>query len=401
MFVPQFPAVQHERGPRKPKLHLMSGGGAPGTNHHHHIHHHHSNSNNPSHSNLLHGNHHPIGALSDSNHPLHLPLHHNSHIHLQPQMPNGHAANNHGALITNVSASFNYTAHLNNSHHHHLQPHHHHPHPNHQPQFAPNFHHHPANIQIHHPQPLPFSSSPLNGGGSLLAPQKLESNHSSAFEVPPLTIKHSTSDQESHYTRKSDEEESAISPTHTIKSSTSPGLSSPEQITLVDQPADTLRSSTTSNGVHREDTTSPPRPPTVAMINETTPPPGQRQTDLLEILMRSDKCQEFLQYQMQNSLFFPQSTFWPAPPPLLPLPTSSSGGGATAAGGLISPASGTVPPPAHLPSWEILQETTARLLFMAVRWVRCLVPFQTLSKADQHLLLQVRYARGGKEYFFC
>lgn len=34
------------------------------------------------------------------------------------------------------------------------------------------------------------------------------------------------------------------------------------------------------------------------------------------------------------------------------------------------------------------QETTARLLFMAVRWVRCLVPFQTLSKADQQLLLQ-------------
>lgn len=29
------------------------------------------------------------------------------------------------------------------------------------------------------------------------------------------------------------------------------------------------------------------------------------------------------------------------------------------------------------------QETTARLLFMAVRWVRCLAPFQTLSKRDQ------------------
>lgn len=43
----------------------------------------------------------------------------------------------------------------------------------------------------------------------------------------------------------------------------------------------------------------------------------------------------------------------------------------------------------RLPTWEILQETTARLLFMAVRWVRCLVPFQTLSKNDQQLLLQV------------
>ncbi|XP_047109576.1 protein dissatisfaction [Schistocerca piceifrons] len=40
------------------------------------------------------------------------------------------------------------------------------------------------------------------------------------------------------------------------------------------------------------------------------------------------------------------------------------------------------------PTWEVLQETTARLLFMAVRWVRCLAPFQTLSKRDQLLLLQ-------------
>ena len=37
-------------------------------------------------------------------------------------------------------------------------------------------------------------------------------------------------------------------------------------------------------------------------------------------------------------------------------------------------------------SW--LQETTARLLFMAVRWVKCLAPFQTLSLRDQLLLLQ-------------
>lgn len=35
-----------------------------------------------------------------------------------------------------------------------------------------------------------------------------------------------------------------------------------------------------------------------------------------------------------------------------------------------------------------MQETTARLLFMAVRWVRCLPPFQTLSKNDQLLLLE-------------
>ncbi|XP_034245012.1 nuclear receptor subfamily 2 group E member 1 [Thrips palmi] len=40
------------------------------------------------------------------------------------------------------------------------------------------------------------------------------------------------------------------------------------------------------------------------------------------------------------------------------------------------------------PTWEVLQETTARLLFMAVQWVRSLAPFQTLSKKDQLLLLQ-------------
>ncbi|XP_063990191.1 protein dissatisfaction-like [Diachasmimorpha longicaudata] len=40
------------------------------------------------------------------------------------------------------------------------------------------------------------------------------------------------------------------------------------------------------------------------------------------------------------------------------------------------------------PTWEMLQETTARLLFMAVRWVRCLAPFQTLFKEDRLVLLQ-------------
>lgn len=54
----------------------------------------------------------------------------------------------------------------------------------------------------------------------------------------------------------------------------------------------------------------------------------------------------------------------------------------------------------RLPTWEVLQETTARLLFMAVRWVRCLVPFQTLSKNDQQLLLQVCYFQHFKIDFF-
>lgn len=75
------------------------------------------------------------------------------------------------------------------------------------------------------------------------------------------------------------------------------------------------------------------------------------QNGLLEILMSPDK---FIQYQVHNSIMFPSLTT-----------------------------------DVRLPTWEVLQETTARLLFMAVRWVRCLVPFQTLSKTDQQLLLQV------------
>lgn len=43
---------------------------------------------------------------------------------------------------------------------------------------------------------------------------------------------------------------------------------------------------------------------------------------------------------------------------------------------------------AHCVTWTLTQETTARLLFMAVRWVRCLPPFQTISKDDQLLLLE-------------
>ncbi|XP_065226280.1 photoreceptor-specific nuclear receptor-like isoform X2 [Planococcus citri] len=45
-------------------------------------------------------------------------------------------------------------------------------------------------------------------------------------------------------------------------------------------------------------------------------------------------------------------------------------------------------PPVLAPSWEILKEATARLLYSVVQWVRCLEPFQTLSQRDQVLLLR-------------
>ncbi|XP_043464682.1 protein dissatisfaction-like isoform X3 [Leptopilina heterotoma] len=40
------------------------------------------------------------------------------------------------------------------------------------------------------------------------------------------------------------------------------------------------------------------------------------------------------------------------------------------------------------PTWEVLQETTARLLFMVVQWVKCLASFQALPEYDQRLLLE-------------
>ncbi|XP_054258478.1 protein dissatisfaction-like [Macrosteles quadrilineatus] len=97
-------------------------------------------------------------------------------------------------------------------------------------------------------------------------------------------------------------------------------------------------------------------PPHHMFLPHQPPPPG-----LLQILMSAEKCQEVLWSSKQEHDRL--STM-----------------------GITSPVG---PPPLALsPSWEVLQETTARLLFMAVRWVRCLAPFQTLSKRDQLLLLQ-------------
>lgn len=42
------------------------------------------------------------------------------------------------------------------------------------------------------------------------------------------------------------------------------------------------------------------------------------------------------------------------------------------------------------PTWEELQEASARLMFEAMSWVQNLYQFKTLSKTDQQLLLKVR-----------
>ncbi|KAJ2950072.1 hypothetical protein O0L34_g11411 [Tuta absoluta] len=91
------------------------------------------------------------------------------------------------------------------------------------------------------------------------------------------------------------------------------------------------------------------------------PPPPPT---LLHMLMSSDKCQELMwsakQLQLQGD------------------PT------------LLRPPPGAFGAPLA-PTWELLQETSARLLFMAVRWVRCLAPFQALAPGDQLVLLRAAW----------
>ncbi|XP_046414267.1 protein dissatisfaction [Neodiprion virginianus] len=108
----------------------------------------------------------------------------------------------------------------------------------------------------------------------------------------------------------------------------------------------------------------PPPPPNLyhtAAVNLGPQPP------LLQILMSAEKCQELV---------------WSA----RLQPDGEASPDQTETEASHSPPTGALQ--SLSPTWEVLQETTARLLFMAVRWVRCLAPFQTLSKNDQLLLLQ-------------
>ena len=71
----------------------------------------------------------------------------------------------------------------------------------------------------------------------------------------------------------------------------------------------------------------------------------------------------------------------PHPPPTVAPPIFPFAALATA--NVATPPTPPLLPLSITPSWDSIQETTARLLFMAVRWVKCLVPFQTLSVRDQ------------------
>lgn len=283
-----FPAVQHERGPRKPKIHPQ----LHGHPHHHHGqlgHHHHQN-------------------------PHHLPV----------------------SLVTNVSASFNYTSHIQTGQPHHAL--HHMPH--HQSQL----HHHPIGF----PHLFPPVHPNLMDSGKL-------SDILPSFD---LTASNSSSGGNSDFykTSASLQQYSSPSPSNSIQSISSVG-GTPSEATSA------------SPKLNVETTPSATPPPTCSsqeaslMLtnnnNLTTANNNNgRQNVFLELLLGPDKCQELIQHQMHNSLIHP------TPHSLI---------------GMDS----------RLLSWEMLQETTARLLFMAVRWVKCLVPFQSLSKCDQQLLLQV------------
>ncbi|KFB44869.1 hypothetical protein ZHAS_00012780 [Anopheles sinensis] len=332
-------AVQHERGPRKPKLqHLQGNGGHPG------------------------------------------------HPHLSGPFVNGSSFHSH--------AMAHFPAGLHHSAMSGPNPLLHHPQPL---SFAPLGHHHlPPSLQMP-PVKLeqgkfefPLASVP-NGPGQQTQTQ--QQHHQQQQHLSPIKIEHpkpsggpfefTPSGHVQHMYRTL--EPMPPSPTDS-KSSIS-----------VDSPSESLTSPQST-----VDGSSSVLSPTPINATSLSLPSPLSQNGVLDILMSSDKCQEFIQYQMHHhSLAFPGFT---------PSGSSSSSGGAgtgLAGSGSSHPPSASGPPPPlvphpvpltalppdgpaiiRLPTWEILQETTARLLFMSVRWVRCLIPFQTLSKNDQHLLLQ-------------
>lgn len=175
--------------------------------------------------------------------------HHHHHIHHHPTSPHHLPV----SLVTSVSASFNYTSHLSSNHH-------------------PNFH---PPTTLHHPQPLPFTPM-VHQLHPIVSGTKLEPNKLSAFEHP--TSNNTNTD---HFKSQSNHI-SPSSPAQTIKSSSS-----------IEPPSEgqTSPPSSLENGNN-------------LCLAPTTNINRSNQNGLLDILMNSDKCQEFLQYQVHNSIVF-------------------------------------------------------------------------------------------------
>ncbi|XP_076672260.1 nuclear receptor subfamily 2 group E member 1 [Andrena cerasifolii] len=93
------------------------------------------------------------------------------------------------------------------------------------------------------------------------------------------------------------------------------------------------------------------------------------QPPLLSILISAEKCQELV----WNTRLHPETEY--------------------SAEQMEASHNSTEAAPNLDPARELFQETTARLLFMAVRWVRSIPPFQTLSKNDQLLLLEASWTQ--------
>ncbi|XP_055945302.1 protein dissatisfaction-like [Argiope bruennichi] len=108
---------------------------------------------------------------------------------------------------------------------------------------------------------------------------------------------------------------------------------------------------------------------------------------LLQMLLNAEKSQEMI----WNSVKLGGGAlagFPPPPHPLCPpMLSPSEGGGGAGGGGRSLLGFGAASPPMGS-NRESVQEITARLLFMVIRWVKCLPTFQTLTKTDQVILLE-------------
>uniref|UniRef100_A0A182NUZ5 NR LBD domain-containing protein n=1 Tax=Anopheles dirus TaxID=7168 RepID=A0A182NUZ5_9DIPT len=300
--------------------------------------------------------------------------------------------------------------------------------------FPPGLHHSAmagSNTLLHHPQPLSFAPLGHHMGPSLLPPVKLEQSKfefslggpngagagqmAGASILSPIKIEHGKMANVGAFA----EFTSAGHVQHMYKSlePMPPSPTDSKSSISVDSPSESLTSPHST-----VDGSSSVLSPTPINATSLSLPSPLSQNGVLDILMSTDKCQEFIQYQMHNSSIAfpgftpvssassgptlmstrssttptatsqPQPPVPPPPPPVPPPPTSSVGPPPPPPLVPHPIALSAIPPECpsivRLPTWEILQETTARLLFMSVRWVRCLIPFQTLSKNDQHLLLQ-------------
>ncbi|KAL7045552.1 hypothetical protein ACKWTF_002259 [Chironomus riparius] len=326
-------AVQHERGPRRPKLQQLHSQ----MSHQQHPHHHTYNpmavnAQSYNHHNLQ--NHHvnashftQLNTFQQHSGILHhpQPLSFGTLLHPTPIMP-GSGMNQHSSFPSSIVSKFSD-----------------------QPKLTSSFDFPSINSNFYKPLSHQIQQlSPTNSKSTISIDSSSASSVSERIMSP-----HSTVDSHS----------GNIANTPPPVSSTPPNVNSTnygQNVTLFEPKVSAQFSVSSTSSI------SPlPNAPNGNLSSSVTNQQTTRtnmQNGLLDILMCPDKYQELIQYhQVQNSIIFPSLHHAAYPIDAL------------------NP---------RLPTWEFLQETTARLLFMAVRWVRCLVPFQTLSKPDQQLLLQ-------------